>query len=553
MPSLLIFVSEGFPYDLSPSDEPDLPSSGPLLVEGWCKCLEKHPDRYFVSAILGIITRGAKIGYIGPHIFRIGANHTSANEAPDILAADVNKQLQAGRLTALSAPLPNPYVCSPLGLVPKHDGGWRRIHDLSYPKSTSVNDGIPRDRGALEYAAVDDAIAALIAQGRGAVLLKEDLADAFRHVPVAISDRWLLGFQWNLVFYMENFLPFGLRTAPFLFDLFAKALHWMLMHLFGWRILLHYLDDFFAVLLPFTDASLYQKEWDLLCGLLGLQSNEKKRQSGTRVEFLGIEMDSEAMEARLPSAKLQRARELVAAAAEAKTLSHQSLEVLVGFLSFCAKVVVPGRAFLSTLYASLAKDMRYHSITAPMARDIAWWHHFLPRWNGIKVLQFLAPRSTSYIWTDASSSWGIGGYWIPHKGSKPVDVFTERYSTRIKSKALHINTHEMRAILYALRLWLPRLCGGKVIIYDDNAAVVAGLNKGSIRGGPMGPLRDIAMLLALNDILIESIWIDSKSNDLADLLSRGKYEAIANKYPQLAHLAVQTPATPPSPGTQRCL
>lgn len=195
MLSSLIFVSEGFPYDLAPSDEPDLPLSGPLLAEGWCKCLAEHPDRYFVSALLGIITRGAKIGYIGPHAFRIDANHASANEASNILTADVNKQLQADRLTALSAPLPNPYVCSPLGLVPKHDGGWRRIHDLSSPKNTSVNDGIPRDRGALEYAAVDDAIAALITQGRGAVLLKKDLADAFRHVAVAISDRWLLGFQ----------------------------------------------------------------------------------------------------------------------------------------------------------------------------------------------------------------------------------------------------------------------------------------------------------------------------------------------------------------------
>lgn len=124
-------------------------------------------------------------------------------------------------------------------------------------------------------------------------------------------------------------------------------------------------------------------------------------------------------------------------------------------------------------------------------------------------------------------------------------------STRIKSKALHINVHEMRAVLHALRLWLPLLRGGKVILYGDNAAVVAGLNKGSIRGGPMDPLRDIAMLLALNDTQIKALWIDSKSNDLADLLSRGKYEAIADKYPQLAHLAVNTLATPSSSGTQR--
>jgi hypothetical protein len=189
MHSSLIFVSEGFPYDLAPSDEPDLPSSGSLLVERWCKCLEKHSDRYFVSALLDIITRGAKIGYIGPHIFRIDANHISANEAPDILTADVNKQLQADRLTALSAPLLNPYVCSSLGLVPKHDGGWTRIHDLSSSKNIFVNDGIPRDRGALEYVAVDNVIATLIAQGRRTILLKENLANVFRHVSIAISDR----------------------------------------------------------------------------------------------------------------------------------------------------------------------------------------------------------------------------------------------------------------------------------------------------------------------------------------------------------------------------
>ncbi len=72
------------------------------------------------------------------------------------------------------------------------------------------------------------------------------------------------------------------------------------MHLFKWRILLHYLDDFFAVLKPLTDPATYQKQWDWICGFLGLKSNEKKRQAGTAVEFLGVELDSIAMEARLP-------------------------------------------------------------------------------------------------------------------------------------------------------------------------------------------------------------------------------------------------------------
>jgi len=65
--------------------------------------------------------RDAKIGYIGLQVFRIDANHFFANEAFDILVANVNKQLQTSRLTILIAPLSNLYVCSSLGLVSKHD------------------------------------------------------------------------------------------------------------------------------------------------------------------------------------------------------------------------------------------------------------------------------------------------------------------------------------------------------------------------------------------------------------------------------------------------
>ena len=80
------------------------------------------------------------------------------------------------------------YVYSPLGLVLKHDGGWRRIHDLSFPNGQSVNDGIPHEWGALEYTTFDDAVDALLLQGPGAQFVKRDLKDAFRHIPVATSD-----------------------------------------------------------------------------------------------------------------------------------------------------------------------------------------------------------------------------------------------------------------------------------------------------------------------------------------------------------------------------
>lgn len=41
------------------------------------------------------------------------------------------------------------------------------------------------------------------------------------------------------------------------------------------------------------------------------------------------------------------------------------------------------------------------------------------------------------------------------------------------------------------------------------------------------------MLLALNDIEIEPLWISTKENTLADLLSRGKLCKVTDIYPNL--------------------
>lgn len=50
--------------------------------------------------------------------------------------------------------------------------------------------------------------------------MKEDLAETFRNIVVAKSNLWLPGFYWDGVYYLERYLAFGLRAAPFIFDLF---------------------------------------------------------------------------------------------------------------------------------------------------------------------------------------------------------------------------------------------------------------------------------------------------------------------------------------------
>jgi hypothetical protein len=311
------YVSDTFPYALTYTDPPiPIHHPGPLRLTEWAALLEQHPDRTFVNTLLHIIQYGACIGYCGPDQFILSSNLTSANNDPATLSHNITTELSHNRIMQVPDPRadPNkPFICSPLGLVPKSSGGWRRIHHLSYPRGHSVNDYIPNEWAALEYSTVDQAIALVAAQGPGATLIKRDLQDAFRHIPIAPQDLWLLGFCWEDIYWVDCFLPFGLRTAPYIFDLFAKALHWILdtqaSPEFG---TIHYLDDFLGVGPPSSAATAeFSHLFERTCNRLGLRIKESKSVTGTTAEFGGIELDTLKMEARLPPAKLDKATELV--------------------------------------------------------------------------------------------------------------------------------------------------------------------------------------------------------------------------------------------------
>ena len=59
----------------------------------------------------------------------------------------------------------------------------------------------------------------------------------------------------------------------------------------------------------------------------------------------------------------------------------------------------------------------------------------------------------------------------------------------------------------------------------------------------MQPLRRMAMLCAEHDIEVQAHWISTKQNSLADMLSRGQFTKIADKYPSL-QIAQSTFGTP---------
>ena len=139
---------------------------------------------------------------------------------------------------------------SPMGLVPKnHSDKWRLIVDLSSPHDQSVNNGISANLCSLRYASVDNAVEIITSLGRSSLLAKFDQSNAYRILPVHPDDQPLLGVTWQGNVYMDRSLPFGLRSAPKIFNAVADFLAWILF-CNGIQFVLHYLDDFLVIAPP---------------------------------------------------------------------------------------------------------------------------------------------------------------------------------------------------------------------------------------------------------------------------------------------------------------
>ena len=66
--------------------------------------------------------------------------------------------------------------------------------------------------------------------GVGALMAKFDVEAAYRNIAVHPSDRYLLGLKWRKNYYVDLALPFGLRSAPYIFNSVADMVEWILLN-----------------------------------------------------------------------------------------------------------------------------------------------------------------------------------------------------------------------------------------------------------------------------------------------------------------------------------
>ena len=303
----VIFVPPVSPSIITPQlPSPNLPT--PVKVDRLISLLfgYNHSTTEFLYSGFSF---GFPIHFSGKRVSSTAKNLVSAFQHPSIVDDKIKKELASHRLAGpFRIPPLHPFRISPLGVVPKKTPGeFRLIHHLSYPKGSSVNDGIDSERTRVCYATIDDAINLIKLAGPGCFLAKTDIKSAFRIIPISPADYNLLGMQWRGLYYYDRCMPMGCSSSCLTFETFSSAVEWIAKQKLNIDHILHLLDDFLIVA---PSVTLCQDQLDLflrLCSYVGIpMAPEKTCGPATTLSFAGIELDSICSEARLPLDKIQK-------------------------------------------------------------------------------------------------------------------------------------------------------------------------------------------------------------------------------------------------------
>ena len=211
---------------------------------------------------------------------------------------------------------------------------------------------------------------------------------------------------------MDKVLSFRLRLTLKIFSALADVLQWILHHN-GISKGFHYLDHYILVAKDHQPALAQKETLVKTFQTLGVPLEFSKLEGPeTCLTFLGIEVDTSALQLHLPRDKLDKLKwQLRWAISFRRSIPKEELESLVGLLHFATKVVRTGRPFLRRLYILKDVGSQPHHLVilkCPEKADILWRYIFVDSWNGISLLWDLGLQNPmSRVCSDASGSWGM--------------------------------------------------------------------------------------------------------------------------------------------------
>lgn len=276
-----------------------------------------------------------------------------------------------------------------------------------------------------------------------------------------------------------------------------------------------------------------------MCNSLGVPIKaEKTERACTKITFMGLELDSENMVARLPDDKLVRLRVLLNTYHHKRKIKLKELQSLLGLLNFCCRVVVPGRCFLRRLYDLLVQvskpDFRV-TLNKENRRDLQAWRVFIEHFNGKNLLleqRWITSRSV-HLYTDAAGALGYGAIY----GNK---WFNGRWPFELECMCIAFK--ELFPITLALEIWGSSFRNKCVFVHSDNRAVLYIINKQTSKDqNIMKLVRRYVLCCMKHNILTRAEHIPGKCNVLSDLLSRLQVSQFHKLAPEMDKDPVSVP------------
>ena len=598
-----------------------------ILTAGW---LQEDIRQY----ILDGFRQGFKVGWEGFSLGRrVAENPRLLEEGQAAVLASVLKDWEKGIIAAAEIwgdddRRLDEIVISPVYTVAKRFMGYpipgkrRRVFNLSrrftkkenrkrryYP---SVNDDIDPQAFSCSFAKLSDAVdmvRSLREKGHGVWMARADIEDAFCHVPVRDQDMHLLAFSCEVDFddpavkvpvgaekmsgkqkvvFVNGRFPFGLRSAPAVFETLAQTVRQIARFVFGVQLSVGYLDD--VLVLQTTkercedDLSIYIA----VLRMLGLSPQLAKcsTEASTTIDFLGLDIDSVRQEIRMPEMRIQRMKEILAEWAERKECKRVELESLIGTLQHMTKGVPAGRMFLRRIIDLLwdkgtpvrdeepfglvfgvdengfdyeivggpdrgdqsekRRAGRKYKLTAEFQLDITWWRENMEKMNhhGFPFLTDCPPAVMEFqLATDASDK-GFGGRFGNEWFSYPwMHGEAERFP---------IAYRELYAVVVAVGIWGHHFSGRIIHFLNDNTNTIIAAKKASSRNHDM-----MHLLRILHSMCVDfgmHVWFDyinTVDNNIADALSRLEFDRffklLPTANPSPTPLRRPMPEHPPRP------
>ena len=460
-------------------------------------------------------------------------------EQKAVLAAKV-KEWATSRF--IRPPLPRESLhINPIHLIPKGDPrnprGWRIIVNSSYPEGASVNDMIPgifKTCSLPTFAEIGKWIYDLGSDGFvGAV----DFKDAWKQVAVALTDQSFNAWCFDGDIWVETRMPFGWSQAVKVFTWLDAAIEHICMqqldaslkrHLVRGKAFYPYIDDF---IFGATNRYACFRIMEILNRVLA-ELNIKVKHAKTQFPsqspvLLGFKYDIARKAITVPADKREAVAQLLAPFLKpsCRSIKRKQLERIVGKLNHLANAWWQGRSLLRSSY-NLLRDSpvrhRWVHLSAEVKIDWQVIYEMLGReiWVPLELVLRDVPLSTIdlELTTDASMR-GFGATWSQHwlAGRWPQSM-----------RSFDIQVLETWALILAFASWEKSfdLHGKRLLLRIDNTSLVLSLLKRSSRQPTVQALiKWLISKLSSYECIWKPVYIPSRENVFADLLSRGRFTA----------------------------